>query len=55
MQDQINSGFQDVENNLVGALSGQHKLFLPAEGAFLMKDPKFNGRGDMIVNLEYNG
>ena len=52
---QLASGFPNVERNLLYALANQHKLFLPAAGTFLMKDPKFNKRGDLIVNLEYNG
>ena len=52
---QLAYGFPIVETNLLYALANQHKLFLPAAGTFLMKDPKVNKRGDLIVNLEYNG
>ena len=55
LEGQLEYGFPVVENNLLYALANQHKLFLPAAGTFLMKDPKFNKRGDLIVNLEYNG
>lgn len=44
-----------VENNLMNALADQHRLFLPAKGSFLMKDPVFNGKGDLMVKLAYNG
>lgn len=52
---QLEYGFPSVEENLLYALANQHKLFLPAAGTFLMKDPKFNKRGDLVVNLQYNG
>lgn len=51
----LTSGVTDVENNLLGALENQNKLFLPAAGTFLMKDPLFNKRGDLMVSLAYNG
>ena len=51
----LERGYSKVEKNLLNALSTQGKLFLPGAGTFLMKDPKFNDRGDLIVNLEYNG
>ena len=52
---QLELGFPEVEENLLNALANQHKLFLPAAGTFVMKDPKFNQRGDLVVNLQYNG
>jgi hypothetical protein len=48
-------GTTNVENTLLGALENQNKLFLPAAGTFLMKDPLFNKRGDLMVSLAYNG
>jgi hypothetical protein len=53
--DFLSSGTSQLENTLIGALENQHKLFLPAAGTFLMKDPIFNARGDMMVTLTYNG
>jgi hypothetical protein len=42
-------------NDLLGALEKQHKLFLPAGGVFLAKNPLFNERGDLMTALHYNG
>ena len=55
LKEGLQYGYSKVETNLLNALATQEKLFLPAAGTFLMKDPKFNKRGDLIVNLEYNG
>lgn len=52
---EVQKAYASVEDNLLHALANQHKLFLPAKGTFLMKDPKFNRRGDLLVALEYNG
>ena len=55
LKDGLEYGYHKVETSLLNALSNQEKLFLPGAGTFLMKDPRFNKRGDLIVNLEYNG
>lgn len=47
--------FDNVESNLLYALANQHRLYLPAEGSFLMKDPVFNSKGDLLVQMAYNG
>ncbi|KAK0721896.1 hypothetical protein B0T26DRAFT_749364 [Lasiosphaeria miniovina] len=44
-----------LTNTLVTALQDQHQLFLPGSGVFLMNDPRFNLRGDLLVTLQYNG
>lgn len=44
-----------LTNALVNALQHQHHLFLPASGVFLMQNPRFNSRGDLLVGLHYNG
>ncbi|KAF7175430.1 hypothetical protein CNMCM7691_008531 [Aspergillus felis] len=31
----------------------QHKFIMPASGVFAMRHPKFNNRGDLLVELEY--
>ena len=51
----LKDAFSNIEDNLLHALANQQQLFLPAKGTFLMKNPKFNKRGDLIVDLEYNG
>ena len=52
---QLGRTFSSKEWNLLNALRNQHRLFLPGKGSFLMKDPKFNKRGDLMVQLDYNG
>ncbi|KAK3319975.1 hypothetical protein B0T19DRAFT_468045 [Cercophora scortea] len=44
-----------LTNGLINALKGHHRLFLPASGVFLMQDPRFNKRGDLLVGLHYDG
>ncbi|KAI1415786.1 hypothetical protein F5Y13DRAFT_155310 [Hypoxylon sp. FL1857] len=51
----IDNDTYEIQNALLSSLDGQDKLFLPASGTFLMKDPKFNDRGDLLVTLSYNG
>ena len=55
LKDQLQKALSSVEDDLLHALANQQKLFLPAAGTFLMKDPTFNHRGDLIVTLTYNG
>lgn len=45
----------EIENALLASLASHDKLFLPASGTFLMTDPKFNARGDLLVGLDYKG
>ncbi|KAI1143197.1 hypothetical protein F5Y05DRAFT_367832 [Hypoxylon sp. FL0543] len=51
----IDNDTHEIQNALLRSLDGQDRLFLPASGTFLMKDPKFNNRGDLLVSLSYNG
>lgn len=52
----MQSGLTRVEDNLLYALANQQRLFLPAgKGSYLMKNPKFNSKGDLLVNLTFNG
>ncbi|KAL6901483.1 hypothetical protein GGI43DRAFT_433629 [Trichoderma evansii] len=44
-----------AEADLMYALANQQRLFLPAKGSFLMKDPVFSSKGDLMVGLTYNG
>ncbi len=44
-----------LTNNLATALQHHHQLFLPGSGVFLMQDPRFNRRGDLMVDLLYHG
>jgi hypothetical protein len=55
VKDYLDNDIAEIENTLLGSLSTQHKLFLPASGTFLMKDPMFNLRGDLLVTVTYNG
>ena len=55
LRSRLHSKFRDIERKLLNALRNQHRLFLPGKGSFLMKDPKFNKRGDLLVDLAYNG
>ncbi|KAL7934281.1 hypothetical protein V8C35DRAFT_280034 [Trichoderma chlorosporum] len=56
---QMNNSFvnaaANAENNLMNVLANQQRLYLPAKGHFLMRDPVFNSRGDLLVGLTYNG
>ncbi|KAI0148181.1 hypothetical protein F4776DRAFT_606501 [Hypoxylon sp. NC0597] len=51
----IDNDTHEIQNALLSSLDSQDKLFLPASGTFLMKNPKFNSRGDLLVELSYNG
>ncbi|RHZ67170.1 uncharacterized protein CDV56_109356 [Aspergillus thermomutatus] len=51
----FNNSLAWLTNDLVSALQHHHKLYLPASGVFLMQDAKFNKRGDLLVELHYNG
>ncbi|KAI0841843.1 hypothetical protein F5Y06DRAFT_258375 [Hypoxylon sp. FL0890] len=51
----IDEDTHEIQNALLRSLKGQDRLFLPASGTFLMKDPKFNNRGDLLVTVSYNG
>ncbi|KAI1331438.1 hypothetical protein F5Y16DRAFT_359973 [Xylariaceae sp. FL0255] len=55
LNDYLTEDTQDIQNVLLSSLKGQDKLMLPASGTFLMKDPTFNNRGDLLVTLTYNG
>ncbi|KAL7948583.1 hypothetical protein V8C42DRAFT_314890 [Trichoderma barbatum] len=55
MSNSLSNAVSRAENDLMNALANQHRLFLPAKGHFLMKDPVFNSRGDLLVGLTYNG
>ncbi|KAK6526112.1 hypothetical protein TWF281_011149 [Arthrobotrys megalospora] len=48
-------GIAELKDVLTSSIQNQHKLFLPGSGAFLMKNPIFNERGDLLVDLEYQG
>lgn len=55
MRKHSKDNFDSVEKSLLRALSTYNRLFLPAKGTFLMKDPEFNHNGDLMVRLTYNG
>lgn len=55
MQKGMVDSLKSVQDKLFYGLAHQNRLFLPAKGSFLMKDPKFNSLGDLMVHLDYNG
>lgn len=42
-----------VTGKLNRALRLQNRFILPGAGVFAMKHPKFNNRGDILVDLKY--
>lgn len=44
-----------IFNDLDEGLKNQQMMHLPGEGLFLLSDPTFNQRGDLLVNLTWNG
>lgn len=55
MEKSITTAIENATVGLETALADQHRLYLPAKGYFLMHDPVFNDRGDLLVEMEYNG
>ncbi|KAL5592277.1 hypothetical protein FOBRF1_013303 [Fusarium oxysporum] len=55
LKNNMDNAIQRAENDLQNALANQHRLFLPAVDIYLMKDPVFNNKGDLMVGLTYNG
>ncbi|KAL7910308.1 hypothetical protein GGI35DRAFT_479170 [Trichoderma velutinum] len=55
MSNSLINAAANANNNLMNALANQHRLYLPAKGHFLMHDPVFNSKGDLLVGLTYNG
>ncbi|KAL2672802.1 hypothetical protein Neosp_013518 [[Neocosmospora] mangrovei] len=44
-----------IFNDLDEGLKNQQMMHLPGEGLFLLSDPTFNHRGDLLANLTWNG
>lgn len=44
-----------IFNDLDEGLKNQQMMHLPGEGLFLLSDPTFNQRGDLLANLTWNG
>jgi len=55
INDAMQAQFKTIEDRVLKALANQNRLFLPGAGNFLMKDPCFNYRGDLLATLEYDG
>ncbi|KAF3200180.1 hypothetical protein TWF191_002816 [Orbilia oligospora] len=51
----FDNNISTVTNSLISALQNQNQLVLPGNGVFLMEDARFNKRGDLLVDLHYNG
>ncbi|KAK6510177.1 hypothetical protein TWF481_004890 [Arthrobotrys musiformis] len=51
----FDNNISQVTNSLVSAFENQNKLVLPGNGVFLMERARFNKRGDLLVDLHYNG
>ena len=56
---ELHSGFDsaltNVGDKLINGLADHHRLFLPGKGSYLMKDPFFSGKGDLLVKFAFNG
>ncbi|KAM6482749.1 hypothetical protein HDV62DRAFT_389948 [Trichoderma sp. SZMC 28011] len=55
MSSSLTNAATNANANLMNVLANQHRLYLPAKGHFLMHDPVFNSKGDLLVGLDYNG
>ncbi|EIT81230.1 hypothetical protein AO1008_02874 [Aspergillus oryzae 100-8] len=55
VQGGMESALSGVGNYLLYGLADQQRLFLPGKGSYLMKNPIFNSRGDLLVDLHFNG
>ncbi|KAI5926245.1 hypothetical protein F4810DRAFT_656079 [Camillea tinctor] len=55
LKERMSSALSSVENELTYALANANRLCLPAAGTFFMKDPIFNQKGDLLVQLAYDG
>ncbi|PKK40555.1 hypothetical protein CI102_14960 [Trichoderma harzianum] len=55
MSNSLTNAAANANTNLMNVLANQHRLYLPAKGHFLMHDPVFNSKGDLLVGLDYNG
>lgn len=55
LKDSMSRALDSVEDDLLYALANANRLCLPAAGTFLMKDPIFNQKGDLLVTLAYDG
>ncbi|KAK6351918.1 hypothetical protein TWF718_005061 [Orbilia javanica] len=51
----FDSNISWITNSLISALQNQNQLVLPGNGVFLMENARFNKRGDLLVDLLYNG
>lgn len=51
----LESGTSNIESRILSTLENQHKLVLPASGTFHMMNPMFNQKGDLLVDLWYQG
>lgn len=55
IQNGMKTAISKVKNSLLYGLADHQRLFLPGKGSYLMKDPIFSSRGDLLVDLKFNG
>ncbi|GIC88010.1 uncharacterized protein Aud_004401 [Aspergillus udagawae] len=53
LRKRLEHAVSQISKKLNQAFQVQHKFIMPASGVFAMRYPKFNNRGDLLVELEY--
>jgi hypothetical protein len=53
LRKRLERALSQISRKLNQAFQVQHKFIMPASGVFAMRYPKFNNRGDLLVELEY--
>jgi hypothetical protein len=53
LRKRLERAVSQISRKLNQAFQVQHKFITPASGVFAMRYPKFNNRGDLLVELEY--
>jgi hypothetical protein len=53
LRKRLEHAVSQISKKLNQTFQVQHKFIMPASGVFAMRYPKFNNRGDLLVELEY--
>ncbi|GIK05626.1 hypothetical protein Aspvir_009739 [Aspergillus viridinutans] len=53
LRKRLENAVSGISRKLNQAFQVQHKFIMPGSGVFAMRHPKFNDRGDLLVELEY--
>ncbi|GAQ10131.1 hypothetical protein ALT_7452 [Aspergillus lentulus] len=53
LRKRLERAVSQISRKLNQAFQVQHKFIMPSSGVFAMRYPKFNNRGDLLVELEY--